>query len=70
MKKMKKTYTVYAATQKVWGGDFRFHYFETMKERNAFVRNTDYSDIAGTVKLNEAQYAQFKEFGHWDSDAE
>lgn len=68
---MKKTYTLYAAAQKVWGSDsLRHHYFDTIKERNAFVRNTDYTDAAGTVKLSEAQYAQFKKFGVWDIFAE
>ena len=68
---MKKTYTLYAATQKVWGAYFpRYRYFGTIKERNAFVRNTDYADAAGTVKLNETQYAQFKQFGDWDRYAE
>ena len=68
---MKKTYTLYVATQKIWGADFpRRHYFETIKERNAFVRSTDYTETAGTVKLNETQYAQFKQFGDWDRYAE
>ena len=68
---MKKTYTLYVATQKVWGADHpRFHYFETIQERNAFVRDNDYTDKAGTVKLNETQYAQWKEFGVWDQYAD
>lgn len=68
---MKKTYTLYAATQKAWGADFpRYHYFKNIKERNDFVRNTDYSEIGGTVKLNETQYAQFEQFGDWDRYAE
>ena len=68
---MKKAYTLYAATQKVWGADHpRYSYFESIKERNAFARDTDYAEIAGTVKLNEAQYQQFKRFGEWDEYAE
>lgn len=67
---MKKTYTLYVAAQKVWGSDsFMYHYFESIKDRNAFVRSTDYTDIGGTVKLNEVQYEQFKQFGTWDIDA-
>ena len=68
---MKKTYTLYAATQKVWGANYpRYCYFESIKERNAFVRNTDYTETAGTVRLNETQYKQFKQFGDWDRYAE
>ena len=68
---MKKTITLYAATQKVWGTDHpKFHYFEHIKERNAFVRENDYTEAAGTVKLNEAQYEQWRQFGTWDAYAE
>lgn len=68
---MKKIYTLYVATQKVWGADYLHpHYFETIQERNAFVRDNDYTDKAGTVKLNETQYAQWKEFGVWDQHAD
>lgn len=68
---MKNTYTLYVANQKVWGSDsLMYHYFETIKDRNAFVRSTDYASVGGTVKLNETQYYQFKQYGSWDSDAE
>lgn len=67
----KTTITLYAATQKVWGATHpRTFYFETIKERNAFVRENDYTDNAGTVELNETQYAQFKQFGEWDRYAD
>jgi hypothetical protein len=68
---MKKNITLYVATQKVWGADHpKFHYFETIKERNAFVQGNDYTEVAGTVKLNEAQYEQWKQVGTWDAYAE
>lgn len=68
---MKKTIILYAATQKAWGADHpKFHYFETIKERNAFVRENDYTEVAGTVKINEAQHVQWKRFGAWDAYAE
>lgn len=64
------TVTLYVATQKVWGADRpRYRYFETIKERNAFVRDTDYTDKAGTVKITPEQYAQFKAHGYWSSSA-
>lgn len=36
-----------------------------IKERNAFVREHDYTDTAGTVKLTAAQYDQWKQTGDW-----
>lgn len=67
----KTTITLYAATQKIWGATFpRTIYFETIKERNAFVRDNDYTDKAGTVKLNDTQYAQWKACGEWDRYAD
>jgi hypothetical protein len=63
---MKKTITLYVATKKIWGSDFpRYHYFETIAERNAFVRDNDYADKAGTVKLTVEQYEEWKQFGEW-----
>lgn len=63
----KTTITLYAASQKVWGATHsHIHYFETIKERNAFVRDNDYTDNAGTVKLTDAQYADYKRRGTWD----
>ena len=68
---MKNTHTLYVATQKVWGADYPYYYyFATIKERNAFVRDNDYTDKAGTVKLSETQYAQFQQFGDWDRYAD
>ena len=59
--------TLYVATQKVLGSDYpKRHLFETIKDRNAFVRSTDYADIAGTVKLTPSQYEQWKTFGDWN----
>ena len=67
----KTTITLYAATQKVWGATYpRTVYFETLKERNAFVRENDYTEIAGTVKLTTKQFSQWKEFGEWDRYAD
>lgn len=64
-----KKITLYAATQKVWGADHpRFRYFETIQQRNAFVRENDYTEKAGTVKITEAQYEQWKQFGVWQDD--
>lgn len=61
------TITLYAATQKVWGSTHpHYHYFETIKERNAFVRENDYTDKAGTVKITPEQFAQWKEYGEWN----
>lgn len=68
---MTTTITLYAAAQKVWGATYpRTVYFETIQERNAFVRDNDYTDKAGTVKLTPAQFAQWKEYGEWDRYAE
>ena len=67
MTKTAKTYTLYAAAQKVWGSSFpRFVYFESIKERNAFVKSNDYTDIAGTVKLTPSQYEHWKTYGEYD----
>ena len=67
----KTTITLYAATQKVWGAtNPRYVYFETIQERNAFVKANDYTDKAGTVKLNATQYAQWKQHGEWDRYAD
>lgn len=69
MKKNNGTITLYAATQKVWGATHpRMHYFESIKERNEFVRDHDYADIAGTVKVTERQFQQWKDCGAWTED--
>lgn len=66
MKNTNDTITLYVATKKVWGADWLMHYyFETIKERNAFVRDTDYTDKAGTVKITAEQYDQWKQYGYW-----
>ena len=63
----KSTITLYVATRRVWGSDHPQRlFFETIKERNAFVRSNDYTDIAGTVKLTPSQYEQWKTFGDWN----
>ena len=68
---MKKTITLYAARQNVWGSTYhRTVYFETIKERNAFVRDNDYTEKAGTVKITDTQYEQFKACGEWDRYAD
>ena len=67
----KTTKTLYTAYQKVWGADYSEpHYFETIKERNAYVRNTDYTDTGAPVKLTDRQYQQWKEYGSWLDDEE
>lgn len=64
---MSKTITLYVASQKVWGADYPINfYFETIQERNAFVKRTDYSAKAGTVKLTPTQYDDWKKYGDWD----
>ena len=63
----KNTVTLYAARQNVWGAtNPRTVYFETIQQRNAFVKENDYTEKAGTVKITAAQYEQFKACGTWD----
>lgn len=68
MKKPTKTRTLYAA-KKYYGGDGPILvYFETIKERNAYIKANDYVNIAGTVKLTENEFNMWKASGHWLPD--
>ena len=55
--------TLYVAKTKRWGSDlWDYHYFETIKERNAYVKAHDYTDNGGTVKMTEEEYAKHLRF--------
>lgn len=62
---MKKTITIYVADQGVWGAD-RPHavFFKSIKDRNAFVKATDYTRSAGTIKVTEEEYDEYERY--WD----
>lgn len=61
--------TLYVAKTKVWGSDnWNYTYFETIKERNAYVKAHDYTDIGGTVKLTERQYKWYQKYGEVTPD--
>lgn len=61
---MKKTHTLYTAIQAIWGADRpRTLYFETIKERNAYVRSHDYCNSGNPVKLTEEEFNFWKSTG-------
>lgn len=60
--------TLYVAKTAVWGSTFpKSVYFETRKERDDYVRTTDYTDKAGTIKITDEQYDEWNRFGEFRS---
>lgn len=55
--------TLYKAEQGVWGADKPASiYFQSIKDRNEYVKTHDYASKAGSVKVSETELDEMKRY--------